>query len=124
MRKYLLLIVLLVIMIIGYNYVYKEHRNIQSESPEHILTSAALISTFNSNISQAEKKYLNKTLEVSGIVSEINNNSLTLNGKIFCQFQNQIKKHIILKDSIVIKGRCIGYDALLEEIKLDQCISK
>jgi hypothetical protein len=26
-----------------------------------------------------------------------------------------------VNDTIVVKGRCIGYDDLLEEIKLDQC---
>ena len=43
-----------------------------------------------------------------------------INNKIFCKFDNIVNK-ININDSIVVKGRCIGYDELLEEIKLDQC---
>jgi hypothetical protein len=29
-----------------------------------------------------------------------------------------------VNDSVTVKGRCIGFDDLLEEIKLDQCTIK
>lgn len=121
MRKYLILIVLLVLAIIGYNYIYQEHRNIESESPEFNLTAEALFSQFSENPSDSEKKYLNKTVQVKGIVSNIGEMSMVLNGNIFCQFQEPIEENVELKDFITLKGRCIGYDDLLEEIKLDQC---
>ena len=28
----------------------------------------------------------------------------------------------LLNNDVTIKGRCIGYDDLLEELKMDQCI--
>ena len=48
------------------------------------------------------------------------NESITINNKIFCNF-TKIFSELKVNDPISVKGRCIGYDDLLEEIKLDQC---
>ncbi len=122
MRKYLYLIILLVLsVIIGYNYLYKNHRDITTEKPEFALSSTLLMSEFSNNSSETELKYLNKTIEVSGIVSEINQDNLTLNEQIFCQFSENINSSTKVDSEINVKGRIIGYDDLLEQVKLDQC---
>lgn len=122
MRKHLILLAIILLCILGYNYIYKDHRNIKTEHPVHVLASNALAKEFSSNTLTSEKKYLNKTIEISGEISEISNQSLVLDDKIFCQFQNPIKKNLKLRQPLIIKGRYIGYDNLIEEIKLDQCI--
>ena len=119
MRKWIVLLIIVVIGLIAYNYIYKEHRDIESEQTEFVLTSTDLANEFVVNPSESEQKYLNKAIEVSGTISELNETDLTLDGSIFCQFNSKIK--INTKD-VSIKGRFIGYDDLLEEIKLDQCI--
>jgi cell division protein FtsL len=119
MRKWIILLIFLVIAIIGYNYIYQDHRSIENENAEFVLTSDNLSNEFVINSVEAEQKYLNKTIEVSGLVSELNKNNLTLDGKLFCQFTNEINAQ--LKQNLKIKGRFIGYDDLLEQIKLDQC---
>ena len=119
MRKWIVLLILVVIGIIAYNYIYKEHRDIQSEKAQFVKTSKDLSDEFVVNPSASEQKYLNKTIEVSGTISELNAFDLTLDGSVFCQFSSKIK--INAKD-VIIKGRFIGFDDLLEEIKLDQCI--
>ena len=86
------------------------------------MASGDFIEQFNSNPTEAETKFLNKTIEISGVVSEVNGErNIVLNNIIFCQFQEPFTNTISVNTSQIIKGRCIGYDDLLEEIKLDQC---
>lgn len=122
MRKKL--IFFLAIFIIGfvcYKYIYQKHRNISTEKPEFVITSTDIATQFSKNISESEKKYLNKTIEVSGTISEINSRDLTLNNAVFCQFSDPINSSKEIRSEIKIKGRVIGYDDLLEQVKLDQC---
>jgi len=124
MRKWLILIIVLLLVFVGYNYVYQDHRNIGHEEPEFSITSVSLIGEFQDNALESEKKYLNKTIEVFGLITEINSNDLTLDKTVFCQFENIINQSFKVDSKLKVKGRIIGYDDLLEQIKLDQCIIK
>lgn len=125
MRKYWILIAILIIAIVGYNYLYKDHRNIESEKVQFSLTAQQMHSEFKNDIDLSQDKYLNKTMEISGLVSEKNETEITIDDKVFCQFSKKITKQGIQPNSkITVKGRFIGYDDLLEQIKLDQCIIK
>ncbi len=120
-KRVIILISSIILVVIAYSYVFKSHRDIETEKPEFNLQAEALANQFKDNAVQSETKYLNKTLEISGNITEIKETYLVLNQHIFCQFSTPIPK---IHDSITvinIKGRCIGYDDLLEEIKLDQC---
>lgn len=118
-KKIIFFILLLVVSISLYNYVYQDHRNIETESPEFKSTPEDIVNEFKLDALVSEKKYLNKTIELTGIVTELNNSDLTLNNTIFCQFtKTQTAK---LNSEVKIKGRCIGYDDLFEQVKLDQC---
>ncbi|MBJ6367092.1 OB-fold protein [Snuella sedimenti] len=122
MRKWYIIFVIILIAVIGYNYIYQDHRDIETETPAYDVTSTILINNFINNATDSEKKYLNKTVEVSGNISEINATDLTLNDVVFCLFSTPINKTTIqLGSQIKIKGRVIGYDDLLEQVKLDQC---
>lgn len=121
MKKWITLMVLIIIGVIAYNYVFQSHRDIQAEEAAFVLTATEISNEFSINPLQSEKKYLNKTIQVSGSVSNKNNNSITLNDNVFCQFSNTIKDDLNESAPVKIKGRFIGYDDLLEEIKLDQC---
>ncbi len=120
MRKWIIILVLIVMIIIAYNYIYKEHRNIEKENAEFVLTSNNISSEFSQNSIEAEKKYLNKTIEIKGLISEVNTKDITIDNSVFCQFNDSLKSTIKIKDDITIKGRCIGYDDLLELVKIDQ----
>jgi len=118
MRKWIILLILVVIGIIAYNYIFHEHRDIKSEPVEFVLTSTDLANEFAINPSASERKYLNKTIEVNGNISELNAFDLTLDDNVFCQFNSKIEVKL---NNVTIKGRFIGYDTLLEQVKLDQC---
>lgn len=122
MRKVILYGVILVIMglIAGYFYVYKGHRNIQEEKAFIAIQSKELANEFSQNPEAASQKYLNQTIIVIGLVTEFSDSTLTLDGGIFCSFDQAIAIKVRDKN-LVVKGRCIGYDELFGEIKLDQC---
>lgn len=120
-RKLIVLLVLLLLAVAGYKYLYQDHRDIQKEQPEYVISSNFLANEFSQNSIEAEKKYLNKTIEINGVITEINITDITLNNSVFCQFVNTINNTLKTNDNIIIKGRFIGYDDLLEQVKLDQC---
>ena len=119
MKKYIILILLLVLAVIGYNYIYQDHRDIEHETPEFSLSAEKLQSDFLMNYSQAETLYLDKTLHVKGKVTELNASDLTLDDIVFCSFKTI--DNVKIGDVLMLKGRCIGYDDLLEIVKMDQC---
>jgi hypothetical protein len=122
MRKnFVVLIVLLVLAIAGYNHIYQEHKNVREEIPAFTMTSSSLLQEFLINFEKSELKYSDKIILVSGNISEIHQNSITLNETIFCQFDTDFAEFVSQNSTITIKGRFIGYDDLLEQIKLDQC---
>ena len=122
MRKWIIILIILIIAaIVGYNYIYQDHRDIENENAEFVMSSSEIASQFLENATTAEQKFLNKTIEVSGLVSEVNTNEITIDDKVFCQFSNTNQNTIKTNSKVKIKGRVIGYDDLLEQVKLDQC---
>ena len=119
-KKAIFILVLGIILVVGYNYIYKDHRVIEDETPDFKVTSNSIFQEFSQNQKTSETKYLDRTIEVKGVVTELNDNDLTLDDKIFCKFIESVHT-INLNDEIKLKGRCIGYDDLLEQVKLDQC---
>ena len=121
-KFWILLLLIGVFGILGYNYVYQDHRNISTESVDFTLDSNSLSEEFKNKTRNAETKYLNKTLIIKGEISEFNDTDITLNDVVFCNFSNIIENNTLKLNKIIsIKGRCIGYDDLLEQVKLDQC---
>ena len=121
MRKWIILIVIMIIAYLAYNYIYQDHRDIQNEDAEYTVMASDMSNEFEVNPSASEAKYLNKTIIVSGEVSEVNGNQITLNNIVFCQFTDNTQQQVKTQENITVKGRFIGFDNLLEEIKLDQC---
>lgn len=103
-----------------YGYLFKESRNIISEKPALSISAAQLAQDYASNGQKSDSLYLNKTIEITGIVTKVNDSSVTLANNVFCLFNDKIKKDL-LERSVAVKGKCIGYDDLFQEVKLDQC---
>lgn len=116
-----LIVVLIITAFLGYRYIYQDHRDIESEVAKYTLSTSEISQLYADDAVSAEQKFLNKTIEVSGLISEINTNDITIDDKVFCQFSNGVETLLNTTDTIKIKGRVIGYDDLLEQVKLDQC---
>lgn len=115
---FLLVIVVLVVgTYVGYKYLYKEHRDIQSEVPSLRMEATALLELFQT---QQTEQALNKALVVTGSIMEIESTSITLNGGVRCIF-DVLPIGLALAQEIEVKGRCIGYNELFEIVELDQC---
>jgi len=115
------LIVIVAISYFGYNYIMTAGaRDIQTEKSEFTTSATAIFSEFSNKPEMATKKYLNKTVQISGKVTNIGKNVITLNEKVSCQLQ--VSEKVTMGSQINIKGRVTGYDDLIEELKLDLCL--
>lgn len=116
-----ILIILLTFMVIGYNYVYKSHKTTEELATNFKGKSNDFILLVNKNSS----KWINKTVELSGEITEKDALGVVLNNSIYCQFIKTTNTNDFKPNQIItIKGVVVGYDDLLEELKLNQCIIK
>ena len=120
MKKQVKIVITLVLLLLGvyfaYNYMYQDHRDIKEEKAVVLIPASELVSYFNENNSE---KVLNKTVQVSGIITEIDTKNITLDDKVQCSFDAEIK-NLNLNETITVKGRCIGFDELFDVAKIDQ----
>lgn len=119
-RKWIILLILLILAFAGYKYLYQDHRDIKTEEAEFVISSNEIAYEFSQKTAESEKKYSDKTIEITGIITEINVKDFTIDNSVLCQFNDIFESTLKIKDSITIKGRCIGYDDLLELVKIDQ----
>jgi hypothetical protein len=125
MKKKILIAGILIVglLFVGiYFYMYQEHRDISTEDANFSLTVKDLQAEFTADAVGANAKYLDKTIEVSGIVTSIDmgSHSVVLDEKLSAVFKDSVLGGIKLQNSIKVKGRFLGYDDLLEELKLDE----
>ena len=120
-------IIILMVAIIGlvgffvYDYVmHGNARNLTTEKTNFIVTSTSITSEFTTNIETANKKYLEKAVAIKGKITTSNKNEVILDEIVICSFKSQdspIKKGQL----VTVKGRVVGYDDLMGELKMDQC---
>jgi tRNA_anti-like len=128
MKKKVLIIAAAVLLIvlagsyIWYGYLYKSGRDVSGEEAAFTVTAESLTADYQAAQQTADAKYLNKTIAVTGVVTTVSDSVVTLNDKVFCGFEKKMNEPE--GKEITIKGRCIGYDELFGEVKLDQCTLK
>lgn len=111
----------LIILVSVYLYImYGGKRNLANEKSIYTITTQDLSKEYIANIDASNTKYLEKAVAVTGKVVGINGNQVQLENAVVCNF-NTLEKTIKVDDLVTIKGRIVGYDDLMEEIKLDQC---
>lgn len=122
MIKKLLIGLLLIgfIAIIGYNYLYQDHVDVNQSKAVASFTATELQELFTDQNLQNDQRALDQIIEVEGKVTNVDKNTILLDEQIFIELSADIK----LKENqvIIIKGRCLGYDDLLEEVKIDQAV--
>jgi hypothetical protein len=95
----------------------KPPATIESKKIDFTGTAAIFIKKAQENT----KDWRDKVVVLEGLVTSKDDRGITLNSQIYCQFKDQLKIGSA-NQNIKIKGRFIGYDDLLNELKLDQCI--
>ena len=121
-------VVILVIVLSGllygyYGFLYKPARNISSESSAFTVPAHGLAGEYAANTQKADTKYLNQAIEIKGKVTEIRDSLIILDNKVVCGFDVK-PAYAAVDKNITVKGRCIGFDELFGEVKLDQCTIK
>jgi hypothetical protein len=118
----ILFLVLIVTTFLGvFYYVYNtDARDLKSEDAKFTINSTKIIAEFVGNIDQANQKYLDKPVVIIGKVTSISGANVILDQSINCVLEKNdpsIKENM----TIQVKGRVIGYDDLLSELKIDMC---
>lgn len=107
---------------LGYKYLMTSgERNLDSEKTKFVVTSKSILSEFSSNIELANKKYLEKAVAISGVVTSVKNHEVIIDNIIICNLA-EIDKTIKADQNVSIKGRIVGFDDLMGELKMDKCI--
>lgn len=105
----------------GYNYVmYGGARNLSTEETEYTVSSKSISTEFASNVETANKKYLEKAIVIEGTITKITGTEVIIDDSIICNLK-ELDPSITKNQVITLKGRVVGYDDLMGELKLDQC---
>lgn len=120
-KKYILfgsLIAVTVMVIVAYNYVYREHRQIDKEAPKFHLSASDLQNDMLG--SDDGQKYVDQVIQTYGVITSASEKTIVIDNKVQVSFL--AAPNIELKEgkNIYVKGRCVGHDDLLEVVKLDQ----
>ncbi|WP_299709964.1 hypothetical protein [uncultured Tenacibaculum sp.] len=119
-KKLLIALIIITISgIIAYSYVFKETEKVEDTKISFEGTSQEFMNTIGSNITE----WNNKVIVLTGKISNIDTEGVIIDSSVFCQFsENQNLNTLKENQNITIKGMVVGYDDLLNELKLNQCI--
>ena len=84
---------------------------------EKQFSTKALVNEMSSE--ENAKKYGDKVVQTFGRIIAIDGSTITLGDGVVVNLMDS-NPELEKGDSITVKGRCIGYDDLLGEVKLDQ----
>jgi len=122
-KKSKLILVLLIFgavaVFVVYKYSMQPPAKIESKKVDFTGTSDEFLAKVKEDFSV----WQDKVVVISGNITNSDQNGITLSNQIYCQFREDVDKTSVQQNqTIKLKGRVIGYDDLLEEVKLDQCI--
>lgn len=104
----------------GYFYLNQSHRNIQEEEVKYKVTSSELEESFKR--SGSKTNIADQVIHTRGIITALDEKSVTLDKKVEIRFLKKLPAGVEKGMEVTIKGRCVGYDDLLELVKVDQAL--
>ncbi|WP_106793263.1 hypothetical protein [Aquimarina sp. Aq78] len=102
-----------------FSYAQKEHRIIHTEKAGISTTAITFYSAYTRDKEAFNASHLDKAVELKGRITAIESNSIVLDQKIAVTLERGLIALKINK-KITIKGRYVGFDDLLEQLKIDQ----
>lgn len=102
----------------AYKIMYKPHETIEEQK----VAFKGEAEAFKTAVSNDSEQWQNAIVELTGTISEVNEKGVMLNETIYGQFKPAYTASKNVGDKVVVKARFVGYDDLLEEIKLDNTI--
>ena len=114
------------VLIIGSGAYYwtmnKPHRDYSSEESSTIITANELYEEYFEDESLANQKYLDQMIVVEGTITDINSQFVILDDHIVCTMEKGEGEKIIQLGQgkqVKLKGRCVSWDDLFEEVRMD-----
>lgn len=126
-RKNILIIGLLaIISAIGFGwYMYhKPVESLENKTPDIKIKASELVIAFETDEQSANQKYLDKILEISGVIDKVQNNNIYIKtenplSSVICEMSGEHSlSEIKPEEKITIKGLCTGY---LLDVVLVRC---
>jgi len=115
-----ILLILSIVAISTYRHMYQGHRNIATEQAALILSGPEIHSHLREGTDQA--KYVDQVIQIWGTITAIEQHAIIIEDKVQVDFVGDLPSNLSVAGTITIKGRCVGYDDLLELVKIDQAI--
>ena len=106
------------ILALGAIYYYTQSIKINYKTEKPVLTTTATDLIWRFQV-DASKDLLSRVVEVNGKVTSMDSLLVILNHKLICAPSSDTELKPVIGEDITIKGRCIGYDDLLDEVRLD-----
>lgn len=120
-KSKIFIVAILAVITVGFginSYIYKPHKNVGTTKVSYTGSTK----DFLKKATQNATLWLDKVVLLKGKITQIDDNGITLDNSIYCQFEKFSKDQFLIQTQITIKGNMIGYDDLLNEVKLNQCI--
>lgn len=120
--KIISIALLLLVGFLSWVYFYtfhSKHRNIAQEEVTAEFQAPELLYAFTQQDSDITS-YADQVILVSGNVTSTDENSIVLDGMVQVNLLPAAGTSVQNGQSISLKGRCVGYDDLLEVVKIDQ----
>jgi len=122
-NKVVFIVSVMLVFTVGVGYVYQyismSPKDIVEITPEYVGDATE----FNFLVTDNLSYWTGKVVQITGEVTELTEDGVVINGTIFCQFENgNDQQSIVENQQINIKGKLVGFDEILMEIKLNQCI--
>jgi tRNA_anti-like len=133
-KKYLfgIIIIVLFLVVLGVYKVFKPHQNVSGEDAVASLSAQNLYHEFQTDENTANKKWVGKVIEVSGIISSLNESASYVSINLKAATDGGVNCSVLKTDlgsadkfkagdSITIKGKCTGF---LMDVNLVDCVIK
>ncbi|MBS7787434.1 hypothetical protein KIH23_09015 [Flavobacterium sp. CYK-55] len=105
-----------------YLYLNQAARDVSSEVAAFKITKIELDQDYTKNDSLANLKYIDKTIEYTGVISRLipETHSADVDDNMVVVFKDSIlPAELKEKQRYTLKGRYVGYDDLMQEYKMD-----
>lgn len=125
-------LVLIAVLVYAYTEYNRKPSDLFSVVPQARVTASELVGKYSNDEQKANGLYLGKNIEVTGMISEINNQHDTLMNVMLGDHEDLHRvsclldrKYIMLVkqkkpgDKITLKGICTGY---LMDVELNRCV--
>jgi hypothetical protein len=129
LRTIVIILILFIVggFTVGYIMWNKPQRKVENEKGIEV-TSVQLVKDYQANEAEANKKYLDKAVQVTGVVTEIKNNqdgksTVTLGSDdaftgVFCTLKEK-PVNVTPASTVIIKGICSG---MLSDVRLREAV--